>query len=441
MQNARDIPPLFLSAKAIRTTESPISSLIATALANPSLISFAAGLVDPLTLPVNACATLAQKILADPVRGRAALNYDTTLGLAALREKVLSHLAGLEKKPAAAMGLTPEDMVITTGSQQALYLIGDVLLDPGDIVITANPSYFVFAGSLQSLGADVRTVPMDEEGMDVEAVGRLLEGLDKSGELGRVKFIYCTSFFQNPTGLTLSAARRPRLLEIAKRFSRDHRILILEDAAYRELLYDGPSLPSIKSFDPDNRYTILTQTFSKPFAPGLKTGYTAMPGDLLEAVVHQKGSHDFGSSHLAQQILLEAMADGTYAAHGEILRAGYRKKRDEMIAALKKHMPLQGTEGMGIGDGNGIHWTHPHGGLYVWMTLPERINTSRDGRMFGECVKAGVLYVPGEYCFHADEQGHFPENHLRLSFGHVALEKIDEGIARMAGVIRHLLAT
>ncbi len=360
-------PPLSLSAKALRTHESPISALIATALANPHLISFAAGLVDPLTLPVDACAALAQKVLSDRTRARAALNYDTTLGLRPLRERAVRHLESLEQKTATAMGLTSEDIVVTTGSQQALYLISDVLVDPGDIVITANPSYFVFAGTLESLGANVMAVPMDEEGMDVEAVAALLRRLDRLGQLPRVKFIYCTSFFQNPTGLTLSLPRRSRLLEIVREFSRTTRILILEDAAYRELLYDGPALPSIKSFDSENRYTILTQTFSKPFAPGLKTGYTAMPQDLLNAVVHQKGSHDFGSSHLAQQILLEAMEDGTYHAHGEVLRTGYRRKRDALLAALRRHMPAD----------IGIHWTHPHGGLYVWLTLPKGADTSR----------------------------------------------------------------
>jgi len=155
------------------------------------------------------------------------------------------------------MNLTPADFVITTGSQQALYIIGDVLVDPGDIVIAANPSYFVYTGTLQSLGAKVMTVPMDENGMDVEAVDRLLAQIERAGNLHRVKFIYAISYFDNPTGLTMSAERRPRLLEIAKKYSKSHRILILEDAAYRELRYDGDALPSIKSYDKDNKHTIL----------------------------------------------------------------------------------------------------------------------------------------------------------------------------------------
>jgi len=242
-----------------------------------------------------------------------------------------------------------------------------------------------------------------------------------------VKFIYVTSFFDNPTGLTLSLPRRQRLLDIVRQFSRHHRILILEDAAYRELRYDGEALPSIKSFDERNEFTILTQTFSKPFAPGLKLGYTVMPRALLDPVLHQKGNHDFGSANICQQIALEAMRDGSYTRHLELLKTEYRKKRDLMLASLSRHMPKS------------VHWTHPHGGLYIWLTLPSSIDTARDSRMFRESLSHHVLYVPGDYCFQPDESGQIPRNHLRLSFGQVAIEKIDEGIRRLASVIESLL--
>src|SRR5437773_4864975 len=244
--------PLAFSSKARRTKEQPINALIAAAMADPELVNFAAGLVDSHTLPTEMSAEMARTILDDTVRGRAALQYETTLGFAELRRSALRHIEAMENKSAGEMALTPGDIVITTGSQQALYIIADVLVDPGDIVIAANPSYFVYTGTLQSLGANVMTVPMDNEGMDVEAVDRLLARLEREGKLDRVRFIYCTSYFDNPTGLTLSRQRRPRLLEIAKKYSKSHRILILEDAAYRELRYDGPAFPSIKSFDPEN---------------------------------------------------------------------------------------------------------------------------------------------------------------------------------------------
>ncbi|HEY2585303.1 MAG TPA: PLP-dependent aminotransferase family protein [Tepidisphaeraceae bacterium] len=428
-QNLSQSQRLPLSAKALRTKEQPISYLIATALRTPGLINLAAGLVDPLTLPVKECEAITHRIFSDKARGRVALQYDTTQGLAELRREAVRHIEKLEGIPAASMGISAESVLVTTGSQQALYLIGDCLVDPGDIVIAAAPSYFVYTGTLDSLGANILTVPMDENGMDVEAVGRLLERLDREGRLPRVKFIYCTSYYQNPTGLTLSAERRPRLLEIVTQFSRDHRILILEDAAYRELRYDGPALRSIKSYDAENRYTVSSHTFSKPFAPGLKLGYTAGPDDLLHAMMQQKGNHDFGSSNVTQHIALETLRDGSYDAHVELLRKSYKVKRDAILASLLRFMPKDPA----------IRWTYPGGGLYVWMTLPERIDTSRTGKMFGACVDRGVLYVPGDYCFGKDEQGRVPQNHLRLSFGQVAPDQIEPGIERLAGVVKELL--
>ena len=422
-------PPLSLSSKAKRTREQPINALVVAAMANPALVNFAAGLVDSHTLPTDMCSGIAQQILADNVRGRAALQYETTVGFAELRRTALRHIEQLENKSAAEMGLTPGDFVVTTGSQQALYIIGDVLIDPGDIVIAANPSYFVYTGTLQSLGAKVMTVPMDENGMDVEAVERMLAKLEREGKLDRVRFIYCTSYFDNPTGLTLSLERRPRLLEIAKKYSKSHRILILEDAAYRELRYDGPAMPSIKSFDAENKYTIIACTFSKPFAPGIKTGYTAVPPELMQAILDQKGNHDFGSASLCQHIALEAMRSGKYIEQVENLKRGYGQKLYTMLDALERYMPKDA----------GIEWTHPTGGLYVWLTLPESFNTSRGG-MFEEAVKAGVLYVPGEYCFQPDEEGFVPRNHLRLCFGNVSQEQVEPGIKNLAEVVRRQLS-
>jgi 2-aminoadipate transaminase len=421
--------PLPLSAKARRTGEQPISFLMAAAMADPALINLAAGLVDPLTLPVDAVREISGRIFSDTARGRAALQYDTTLGLAPLRRAALAHLEKLENKSAAQLGLDAADFVITTGSQQALYLIGDVLIDPGDIVIAANPCYFVYTGTLASLGATVMAVPMREDGIDADAVEALLLQLQKQGLLERVKLIYTTSYYQNPTGLTLQEPGRRKLFDIVCRFSGRQRILILEDAAYRELRYDGPALASIKSLDRENRYTILTQTFSKPFAPGLKTGYTAMPPDLLEAVLHQKGNHDFGSASLTQHVALEAMTSGLYERQVRVLCDSYRRKRDAMLDALAHFMPAS----------VGISWTRPAGGLYIWLSLPPAVDTSRDSALFQGCVRRGVLYVPGDYSFQPDENGQVPHHHLRLSFGQVSPQQIEPGIQRLAAAVTEAL--
>ncbi|MGF1633591.1 MAG: PLP-dependent aminotransferase family protein [Phycisphaerae bacterium] len=420
---------LCLSAKALRTEEQPISFLMAAAVqGGPDLISLAAGLIDPETLPIDDVRAACDRLLTPGPRGKETLQYGTTHGLRRLRAKVVEHVCRLDGTTCDDLSLTPDNVIVTTGSQQSLYLLAETLLDVGDIVIAADPSYFVYTGTLASFGAKVLTVPMDAGGMSMDALEHLLQQLERDGRLPRVKFIYCQSYYQNPTGLTLAEDRRPRLVELARRFSTHHRLLVLEDAAYRELGYDAPPPPSVKRYDPQNLYVATTFTFSKPFSAGLKTGYAILPDDLVDPVLQQKGNHDFGSPNLCQQIVDEALETGVYARHLDGLKKAYKAKRDAMLAALEKHMPAE------------AYWTKPGGGLYVWLTLPEGTDTGRHGPMFAECLRAGVMYVPGAFCHQPDGSGHRPGNSCRLSFGVVPLERIELGIERLAGVIKAQLA-
>lgn len=412
--------PLSRSGKSRRTTDSPISYYIQKALENPALISFAAGLVDEGSLPVEDVRTATAAIFADPLAARAALQYGSTQGLPELREQVLQLVCDADGVKPADVSLTADDVCITTGSQQLLYLIGEVLFDPGDIVITEAPSYFVFHSLLQSHGAKVLTVRMDDDGMRTDELESLLERLHRSGELSRVKAIYTVDYFQNPTGLSLAVKRREKLVELARRFSTDHRILILEDAAYRELRFTGDDLPSVKRFDPTNEFVIYTGTFSKPCSPGLKTGYAIMPPDVMEPVLHLKGSHDFGSANLCQHILSRMIASGTYAKHAEELRDVYRHKRDVMLASLEKE----------FADFPVASWTVPAGGFYVWLTL-DGIDTGPSGPLVAAALDAGVLYVPGECGHVADANGFVPNNEIRLCFGVATPEQVTEGIRRL----------
>ena len=412
--------PLSRSGKSRRTADSPISYYVQKALSTPGLISFAAGLVDEGSLPVDEVGAAVAAIVSDPAAGRAALQYGSTQGLPALREQVLNLVCDADGVRPSDVNLTAADVCITTGSQQLLYLLGEVLFDPGDIVITEAPSYFVFHSLLQSHGAKVLTVPMDADGMKADAMEALLERLRRSGELSRVKVIYTVDYFQNPTGLTLANDRRPRLVELARRFSTDHRIIILEDAAYRELRYSGADLPSVKRFDPTNEFVVYTSTFSKPCAPGLKTGYALMPPDLMEPVLHLKGSHDFGSANLAQHVASRLMASGVYARHAEELRTVYRKKRDVMLASLDAE----------FGDFPAARWTVPTGGFYVWLTL-DGIDTGPSGPLVPAALETGVMYVPGEFGHVPDETGRVPNNECRLCFGVATEEQIAEGIRRL----------
>jgi 2-aminoadipate transaminase len=413
------------SSKAGRTRPQPVTPLMAAALGRKDLISLAVGFVDSETLPAKEVRGALDAVLAGP-SARASLQYGTTQGLAELRKSMVDHIARLDQRSPEHHPLSPENVVITTGSQQGLYILADILIDPGDIVITAAPSYFVYTAALASFGAEIYSVGMDESGMRIDLLERTLTDLQEQGRLDCVKMIYVTTYYQNPTGLSLAVDRRPRIVEVAERFSRSHRILVLEDAAYRELRYDGPETPSILSFDPTGQWVAMAASFSKSLSPGMKTGCLLLPEGLLEAVMLQKGNHDFGSPNLLQYTLAEMLRTGAYESHVQRLRTTYRGKRDTMLAALR-----QGLAGV-----PGVRWTEPGGGLYVWLTLPECLDAGAQGRLFNACLERDVLYVPGEYCFTARPDGAVPSNTMRLSYGLPDLQDIREGVRRLAEVIR-----
>jgi 2-aminoadipate transaminase len=417
-----------LSKQALRTADQPISYFMKQAIENPHLISLAAGLVDQESLPAAEVEEALAQILSQPQAARAALQYGTTQGYAPLRERLLGHALALDGVNPADRGLSAADVVITTGSQQLLYLLGQLLVDPGDLVITEAPSYFVYQGTLASLGAQVRTVPMDDDGLDTDALEAMLQDLDRTGELERLRMIYVCDYFQNPTGLTLSLPRRRHLLELARHYSRRHRLLILEDAAYRELRYDGADVPSIKSLDTDNTHVILAMTFSKPCAPGLKTGYGILPRDLAGPLLRLKGNHDFGSNNFTQHLLDRLLESGAYARHVAELRRVYRKKRDALLAALEQE----------FGAEPGVHWTHPEGGLYVWLTFPPAVDAGPDGPLMEAALREGVLYVPGQFCYVNGANGPLPTNEARLSFGVAFPEQLREGVRRLARAYRRI---
>jgi 2-aminoadipate transaminase len=414
--------PLKLSERAKRTGAQPISWFMQQAVENPNLISLAAGLVDAESLPLAETRAALDEILSDPRAGRAALQYGTTQGYAPLREKILARALTLDHVQAKDLSLTPDDVVIATGSQQLLYMLGEVLLDPDDIVITEAPSYFVYHGVLGSIGVRTLTVPMDEQGMDTDALEELLKQLEAAGELPRVKLIYTVDYFQNPTGLTLSLPRRQKMLELAQRYSKQQRIFILEDAAYRELRYDGADLPSIKSFDERNETVILAMTFSKPMAPGVKTGYGILPRDLVAPVLHFKGNHDFGSSNLCQHLLDRVMGSGDYEKHVAHLRDVYRGKRDVLLAGLVEQFPQLRSP---------MRWTKPAGGMYVWLRCPAECPTGPGTRFMDASLREGVLYVPGRFCHMPDEQGETPDTEARLCFGVATPEQLREACRRL----------
>ena len=307
-----------------------------TALANPGLISLAAGFVDQDSLPVEATARAVAAILGDPLEGRRALQYGTTRGDAGLRQRLVAQLERNEGVPAGTFRDVASRMVVTTGSAQLLYLVAEALLDPGDIVLVESPTYFVFLGVLETRGARAIGIETDSEGLRLDALEETLADLEAQGLLDRVKLIYTVSEHANPTGNSLAEGRRGPLVELARRWSKEGRIFILEDAAYRGLSFAEAEPPSVWSHDEPGDTVILARTFSKTLSPGLKTGYGILPESLVEPVLRLKGNHDFGTANFDQRILEHLMADGSYDRHVEGLVALYRRKRDVMLGALER---------------------------------------------------------------------------------------------------------
>jgi 2-aminoadipate transaminase len=424
-----ELPQPQLSQRREWAARQVIGFLMQQAVENPDCISLAAGLVDQETLPVELTQSVLSELLGDAGAGRQMLQYGTTQGAEPLRRSFLNNFARLEGQPDDELGIGVENMVLTAGSQQLLSLVGEVLLDPGDICLVAAPTYFVFLSVLKGLGVRAIPVATDDDGMRMDALETELERLETAGELDRVKLIYLVSDYENPSGVSLSAERREAVVDIARRWSKSQRVFVLEDGAYRELRYDGPDLPSIWSFDCERETVILAQTFSKSFSPGLRVGYGVLPESLVEAVCDRKSNEDFGSANFNQQLLATMIDRGLYAKHVETLQSSYRIKRDAMVTAAETY----------FADIPGAEWVAPHGGLYLWLTLPSQVDTGFDSPLFERAAKVdGVMYVPGEICYAGPEKSR-PRNKMRLSFGVQTPAGIDKGMQRLANAVATIL--
>lgn len=418
-----------LSQRALWAAGQPISYLMHHALAHPEVISLAAGFVDQRTLPVAATRAAMEHLLADSTRGRAALQYGTTAGFPKLREQVLARLQQADDHAPGVRNVDLEQVVVTAGSNELLHVLLDTLCDAGDIVICGAPSYFVFLGIAANLGVRTVGAEVDEHGLVLEAVEEQLERLEARGELHRVKAIYVVSYFDNPRSLTLADDRRAELIDIAHRWSKHHKLYVIEDAAYRELRYEGPDVPSVRSYDEDGDTVIFTETFSKSFSPGIRVGWGVLPSELVEPVLNQKGNIDFGSPNFSQHLMASVMELGLFDEHIDELRRGYRPKLAALLEAAEEHLrPIAGVD-----------WAAPQGGLYVWLRLPETIDAGPEGELFDTARRNGMLYVPGQYCF-PSEGTPVEKNTIRLSFGVQTPERICEGIAALADGLKKVVS-
>jgi 2-aminoadipate transaminase len=417
---------LRLSRRAQWAETPPISELMSRALAEPDLISLAAGFVDQQSLPVQAVRQVMTTLLDDPQWARASLQYGTTAGFPPLREAIRQQLL---VRDACCHPLSLDQIVITAGSNQLLHLVCESLLDPGDIVLCAAPTYLVFLGTLGNLGARSMGVAVDDYGMIPDALELTLKRLQRRGESGRVKAIYLVPYFDNPCGLTMPLERRARIVELAQRWSQGHRIHVIADEAYRDLRYTGDDVAGTLTVDDHGETVIVTGTFSKSFSPGLRVGWGILPRHLVGPVCGQKGNIDFGSPNFCQHVMAQVLNLGLFESHVARLCRDYREKLRVMLTALRRH----------LGSVAGVRWNEPRGGLYVWVTLPPGVDAGPAGALFEAARHEGVLYVPGEYCYPPAGEP-VRNNVLRLSFGVQTPEKIEQGVAALARAICRLPA-
>jgi 2-aminoadipate transaminase len=394
------VPPesRFLSADAANFRPSAIRAF-AKLINDPSVISFAGGMPSPETFPAMELLDCADAALRD--RKHIALQYGPTPGLLRLREAVAAICAR------RGFRCSVDDILITTGSQQAVQLVAHSVLDPGDVVLVELPTYVGGTASFSSRRAELVGVRQDEGGLDVVDLRRVVEKVERSGR--RIKLLYTIPNFQNPSGRLLAADRRREVLDIA----REHRFLILEDDPYGELVYvDGADTTPIRSAD-DGTQVIYLGSFSKVLAPGLRCGWIVAPKSIVRTVELAKEAADLCSGMLDQSIVDELIARGLLEPQIMKVRAFYRERRATIMTALKQHFT-------GHAD-----WTEAAGGLFTFLTLHSAVDTRE---WVTRAVERGVAYIPGAPFF-VDGSG---ANTMRLTFARETDERMREGIERLA---------
>jgi 2-aminoadipate transaminase len=372
----------------------------------PDIISFAGGLPAPDVFPVEEFKRACDKVLTD--LGPAALQYGATEGYLPLREMIVRHSVRYGIK------VTAENVMVTSGSQQALDLLGKIFINRGDRVLVESPTYLGAIQAWNAYGAEYVAVPSDEYGMITDALEEAL----RTGP----KFIYVLPNFQNPTGATMPLERREQLIDLADRYG----VPIIEDDPYGQLRYDGEHLPSVVVLDGKFRgnseacyrgNVIYLSTFSKILAPGIRLAWVVAPPEVIRKLVQAKQGADLHTSTFNQIVAYEVGHGGFLDQHIKLIRKVYGERRDVMLGALDSFFPV------------GADWTHPEGGLFLWAKLPEGIDTAE---LLKEAVKAKVAFVPGAP-FYACGGG---ENTMRLNFSNATADGIQQGISRLGKVIQ-----
>jgi 2-aminoadipate transaminase len=401
-----ETPWEYRYAHRMKSMKSSIIRELLKLTQKPEMISFAGGLPSPEVFPVKEFQDAASRVLANSPE--VALQYGTTEGYAPLREMIAERSARYGLKISAA------NISITSGSQQALDLLGRLFINRGDRIIVENPTYLGAIQAWNAYGADYIPVPMDEEGMITE---ELEKGLRKGA-----KFIYVLPNFQNPSGVTLSLRRRQELVELADRYG----VPIIEDDPYGQIRFEGEHLPPVSVVDSQYRgenggnydgNVIYLSTFSKLLAPGIRIAWAIGAETVIKKLVQAKQGADLHTSSFNQVAVYEVSQNNFLDEHVKVIRATYKERRDAMLEAMDELFPAEVT------------WTRPQGGMFLFAHLPEGMDATE---LFEKAIERNVAYVPGA-AFHAAGGG---ENTLRMNFSYCTPDTIREGIARLGGLLK-----
>ncbi len=368
----------------------------------PEVISLAGGLPDTSTFPAEVLTAVMAGVAAQS--SARALQYGPTEGLLQTRETVARVMA------ASGADVDPGDVIVTTGGQQVIDLVCKTLIDPGDVILAEGPTYPGAVPTFSAYQADVVQIGMDEDGMLVDELEATLAGLERQGR--RPKFIYTVPTFQNPAGVTLSLARRRRLVEVAHQ----HEILVLEDDPYVLLRFEGEPLPTLYELD-GGHFVVYAGTFSKILSPGVRLGWAVAPRPVLEKLNVSAQGTTLCPSPFTQLFVSSYFATGHWEAYMVELRELYRRRRDVMLEALAGHLPAEAT------------WTRPQGGLFVWATLPDYLDTTD---LLALALSRNVAFVPGRAAFLDGRGG----SSLRLNFSGSREDDIREGVRRIGAIVR-----
>jgi 2-aminoadipate transaminase len=395
-----------LFASRTRGMKSSAMRDLMAVIARPEVISLAGGLPDTGAFPKDTLTAVMARIARES--SAEALQYGPTEGLAGAKDCIVEVMA------AEGIRADPDDMIITTGGQQVIDLVARALVDPGDVIVAEAPTYPGAVPVFSSYQADVVQIEMDADGMRIDLLEDELARLDREGR--RPKFVYTIPTFQNPAGVTMSLARRRRLVEIAH----ERELLVLEDSPYGLLRYEGVPQPTLRELD-GGVFVMYLGTFSKILSPGIRLGWVLAPPPVLEKINLGKQAADLCSSTLSQLMVIAYFEQTDWREYIDCVAEIYRARRDTMLDALAEHFPAQ------------AEWTHPNGGLFIWAKLPDFIDTTD---LLARALRENVAFVPGAAAY-LDGRGH---NAMRLNFSAVDEAEIREGVARIGKVVAEQVA-